>query len=133
MQQKFEILKIILSFIKPRFKKIEKTFCNKKEDKYINIESLQKPKKIRNPGIDFGRILAMFSIITHHILTHGKAIIKYRHFKELNKLNTSIFWHVSTYIFISGYIGYKSTKYSNLFYFWFCTVFYSIIIIIIFL
>ena len=105
---------------------MEKTFYNKKEDKYINSESLLKPKKIRNPGIDFGRILAMFSIITHHILLHGKAIIKYRQFKELNKLNTSIFWHVSTYIFISGYIGYKSTRYSNLFYLWICTLFYSI-------
>jgi len=41
-------------------------------------------------------------------------------------LNTAVFWHVSTYIFISGYVGYKSTKYSNLLYLWLCKLFYSI-------
>ena len=55
--------------------------------------------------------------------------MKYRQYKDLEKLNTAVFWHVSTYIFISGYVGYKSTKYSNLLYLWLCTLFYSIGII----
>ena len=71
----------------------------------------------------------MLGIIIHHILLHGKAFNKYRQYKDLYKLNTTVFWHVNTYIFISGYIGYKSTKYSNLLYLWLCVLFYSIGII----
>ena len=71
----------------------------------------------------------MLGIIIHHVLLHGRGIMKYRQYKDLEKLNTAVFWHVSTYIFISGYVGYKSTKYSNLLYLWLCTLFYSIGII----
>ena len=89
-------------------------------------DSFQKQIKIRNPGVDLGRILAMLAIIIHHILVPGKGINKFSQYPELVKLNTAVFWHVSTYIFISGYVGYKSTKYSNLLYLWLCTLFYSI-------
>ena len=89
-------------------------------------ESIQKKIKIRNPGVDLGRILAMLGIIIHHILLHGHGFKKFHQHSDLSKLNTGVFWHVSTYIFISGYVGYKSTKYSNLLYLWLCTLFYSI-------
>ena len=82
-------------------------------------------KKERNPGIDFGRIVCMYAIVLHHILFFG-GIDKYSQYKELRILNLATFWHVDGFIFISGYIGHKTTKYSNLFYLWCCTLFYSI-------
>ena len=101
----------------------------KTNEEKTKSELYQKHNKSRNPGIDLGRILATFGIIVHHILLHGNIFKKYPQYKDLYKLNTSFFWHVSTYIFISGYVGYKSTKYSNLLYLWFCTLFYTIGII----
>ena len=91
-----------------------------------NNVSIPKPIKLRNPGIDLGRILSMYAIIVHHILHHGKAMDKYYQYKELRNLNLATYWHINNFIFISGYIGYKTTKYSNLFYYWLCIVFYTI-------
>ena len=36
------------------------------------------------------------------------------------------FWHVSSFGIISGIIGNKTHKYSNLFYLWYCALFYSV-------
>ena len=92
---------------------------------YLGMEEAPKTKKIRNPGIDLGRILSMYAIIIHHILAHGKAIGKYTQYaNELNAMNIIYHWHVSAFIFISGYVGYKTCKYSNLLYLWLCTSFY---------
>ena len=68
----------------------------------------------------------MFGIIIHHILLHGNAITKYSQYKDIYKIYISLNWHVSMYIFISGYVGFKTTKYSNLLYLWFCALFYNI-------
>ena len=109
------------------FKKIKYDSSLTKDNGIITkYESIQKQIKIRNPGVDLGRILAMLGIIIHHILLHGHGFKKFRQHSDLAKLNTGVFWHVNTYIFISGYVGYKSTKYSNLLYLWLCTLFYSI-------
>ena len=86
-------------------------------------------RKIRNPGIDSVRVLGMYAIIVHHILHFSKLFQKYKQYKELVLMNISCFWHVSSYALISGYIGYKSIKYSNLLYLWICVFFYSIGII----
>ena len=67
----------------------------------------------------------MYSIIVHHILVHGKVIIKFNKYRELDLMNIIGFWHVSSYALISGFIGYKSNKYSNLLYLLFWTIFYS--------
>ena len=91
-----------------------------------NKIGFNKKRKIRNPGIDFVRILSMYVIIIHHILLFGKVIKKYRNYKELIFLNISCFWHVNSYALISGYIGHKSNKYSNLIYLWICVLFYSV-------
>ena len=96
---------------------------------YIKFEQNSKQNKIRNPGIDLGRILATISIIIQHILNHGKGLIKYGHYKEVNVLFNSLFFNVNTYIFISGYVGYKSIKYSNILYLWLSVLFYTISII----
>jgi hypothetical protein len=85
-----------------------------------------KKSKIRNPGIDFVRILSIYAIIIHHILLFGKLFKKYAKYKELALMNISCFWHVNSYALISGYIGYKTNKYSNLLYLWICVIFYSI-------
>ena len=109
------------------FDKVKYIPSLKKDNKIITkYDSFSKQIKIRNPGVDLGRILAMLGIIIHHILLHGHGINKFHQYSGLVKLNTAVFWHVNIYIFISGYVGYKSTKYSNLLYLWFCTLFYSI-------
>lgn len=81
--------------------------------------------KVRNSGVDFTRIASMYSIIVHHILGHGNAMRKFSKYRELKLMNIISFWHVSAYALISGYIGYKSNKYSNLLYLWFWTIFYT--------
>jgi surface polysaccharide O-acyltransferase-like enzyme len=93
--------------------------------KIDSIGNNAKKIKIRNAGIDFIRIASMYSIIVHHILVHGKVIIKYNKYRELVLMNIIGFWHVSTYALISGFIGYKSNKYSNLLYLLFWTIFYT--------
>jgi len=98
---------------------------NNKIDSIVNNT---KKFKIRNAGIDFIRIASMYSIIVHHILVHGKVIIKFNKYRELDLMNIIGFWHVSSYALISGFIGYKSNKYSNLLYLLFWTIFYSTII-----
>ena len=84
------------------FKKVKYIPFFKKDNeiktKYISFQS---QIKIRNPGVDLGRILAMLGIIIHHILLHGHGIKKFHQHSCLKKLDITVFWHVSTYIFIS--------------------------------
>ena len=89
------------------------------------IDNNAKQIKIRNPGIDLVRILSMYAIIIHHILISTDIYKKYSQYKELKLMNMLTFWHVSSYALISGYIGYKTNKYSNLLYLMLWTLFYS--------
>ena len=101
----------------------------KKLDQIFNqITKFNNPMsyKKRNPYIDFIRILGMYAIIVHHVLVHGKAIEKYKHYYQLSLMNIFSFWHVSSFALVSGIVGYKTNKYSNLLYLWLCTIFYSI-------
>jgi len=100
------------------------------EDKVIYKDKNQikiKPKiiKKRNSGIDLIRILAMLGIIYTHILFQGKGIYKYRKY-NLIKTHCFVCWHNNAFSLISGIVGYKSTKYTNLLYLWLCVVFYSV-------
>jgi hypothetical protein len=97
----------------------------------VSFKDLQK-KKERNAGIDLMRILGMYAIIIDHILLHGKILRKYQHYKELNLLLILCFWHVNSFALISGIVGYKTNKYSNIIYLWFHVLFYSISIYILF-
>ena len=126
MKQKLKRIKKKLSLKRVIFKKKYVSLSRKDNEILIESKSILQPVKIRNSGVDLGRILAMLGIIIHHVLLHGQGFNKYRKYPDLKKLNTAVFWHVSTYIFISGYVGYKTTKYSNLLYLWLCTLFYSI-------
>ena len=128
LSEKFLNKNKIMKYIrtKRKYKSLEiKT--NKKSD--LTQTSISNSIKVRNPGIDLGRIISMYGIIIHHILLWGRGISHFRQYKELHYLDTLINWHVNDFIFISGYVGYKTTKYSNLLYLWFCTLFYSLGII----
>ena len=126
------IKKLLNKFINNRkLKKIifYKKF-NKIEDKdiYEDINQIKsKPKiiKKRNSGIDLIRILAMLGIIYTHIIYQGKGIYKYSKY-HIIKTHSFVCWHNNAFSLISGIVGYKSTKYSNLLYLWLCVVFYSV-------
>ena len=103
----------------------------KKEDNLENKEErinndIKIIKKERNAGIDLLRILGMYAITIHHLLGHGRLINKYRHYPQFRFVNILCFWHISVYCMISGIVGYKGHKYSNLFYLWFSVFFYSV-------
>ena len=93
---------------------------------FNNGNNINKSIRIRNPGIDLIRIVATFCIVITHVLFHGKAIKKYHKYKELQFLNIIVFWHINAYCLISGFVGYKNYKYSNLIYLWFYVMFYSV-------
>ena len=116
---------------KKKRKILKKSFF--KRNNHINIIDKNRtkiePKKIkeRNPGIDFVRILGMYAIIIHHLMVHGLLGFKYRNYaKQIELINIGTFWHVSSFALISGFIGYKTCKYSNLLYLWLCALFYSV-------
>ena len=94
---------------------------NKNENNILEI------KKIRNPGIDLVRIIAMYNIVLNHIIFFPKG---YRHFpqfkRQLSLIHCITDWHVNGFILISGIVGYKTNKYSNLFYLWLTVFFYSV-------
>jgi len=107
-------------------------FKSKKSNKLIisntKIDAIGnnvKKSNIRNAGIDLARIASMYSIIVQHTLMHGRALKKFSKYKELILILIIFYYNVSTYALISGYIGYKSNKYSNLLYLWFWATFYT--------
>ena len=109
-------------------------FKSSKESNKIEIQDFKnqinnKQKFInkRNAGIDLIRILTMIGIVYTHVLFQGKGVYKYSRYKsKIINSNTYVFWHNNAFALISGIVGYKSTKYCNLFYLWLCVVFYSV-------
>ena len=86
----------------------------------------KKIKKERNAGIDLVRLIGMILIIFNHVMFHGGALAKYMEYRDgLMQIYTFIFWHNDAYALISGIVGYKTTKYSNLLYLWLIVFFYS--------
>lgn len=73
----------------------------------------------------------MPAVVIQHINVMS-AMKKYGKLKELNIIYAAFNWHISCFTFISGYVGYKTAKYSNLLYLWITTFFYSMGINIIF-
>lgn len=92
---------------------------------HIKISSTKNTVKKRDPGVDLVRILGMWAIIIHHILVHGFVIKKYK-YKILTIMNICSFWHVNSFTLISGVIGYKTNKYSNLMHLWLCVIVYQV-------
>ena len=87
------------------------------------LKKIIKKKKIRNYGIDFVRIIAMYGVVFCHIRNRKETYIKYQHFKELKLLHILLFWHNNGFAFISGFVGHKTFKYSNYFIYGFVFVF----------
>ena len=125
-------LKKIIQKIKP--KKISPFKNNDKietkdiyEDNKNQITTKNSIIKKRIASIDLLRIISMIGIVYNHVLFQGKGIYKYNIYKiKIKSSLTYIFWHNNVYSLISGIVGYKSTKYSNLFYLWLSAVFYSL-------
>jgi surface polysaccharide O-acyltransferase-like enzyme len=93
----------------------------------VNNKNDKEMIKKRNPGVDLIRIIAMFGIVLNHIIVYGGAKKKYNKYERQLKLLQILFsWHNNGYGLISGIIGYKTSKYSNLLYLWFCVFFYSV-------
>ena len=93
------------------------------------LKSFQQNKNLRNPNIDLIRISSMISIILNHLVYHGGAPNKYK-YKEIYILTIPGIWHVGSFGAISGIVGTKTHKFSNLFYLWIVVMFYSIVIYI---
>jgi len=109
---------------------MEKKALIKKEKRHKKITKKIMKKEIvikgRNAGIDLLRILGMIDIVIFHILIDSNICTKYNKFrKELNLLNVFTKWHISIFGLISGVVGYKTCKYSNLLYLWLIVFFYS--------
>jgi len=82
--------------------------------------------KKRNAGIDLVRLIAMFCIIINHFLFIGNILKKYpKYQKQLIYLHILTDWHNNGFALISGIVGFKSNRYSNLLYLWITVFFYS--------
>ena len=93
-----------------------------------NNENIPKVIKIRNPGVDFARVISMYCIVIHHFYYLGRGLQKYSKYQnQLRALEIMVFWHVDGFALISGVVGYKTNKYSNLLYLWIEVLFYSIL------
>ena len=91
------------------------------DNKLLN-KNVEKPLK-RNYGIDLLKIIAMINIINLHINNrdyfHLKFVPKHLKFKQVYLLEILSFWPVNAFGLISGIIGYKKYKFSNIIYIWF--------------
>ena len=99
---------------------------NSKNDKEKENKKL---KNIRNTGIDMARLVSMYTIVLFHYLFFGKASKMFPQYKrKITFITSFITWHNGAFILISGIVGYKSYKYSNLLYLWFTVLFYKVLI-----
>ena len=123
--------------IRKRYKKKYKNLLNKASllinNKIIkpkinnNKNDNKQIKKERNPGVDLVRLLTQYCIVLVHYLGFGNVYkYFYMHERKLRLIQSFIEWHNNAFILISGIVGYKTSKYSNLLYLWLMVVFYSV-------
>ena len=106
-------------FINNKIKKPEISSNNNNDNKQI--------KKERNPGIDLVRLLTQYCIVLIHFMDFGNAYkYFYRHERVLRLIYGFICWQNNAFLLISGIVGYKTNKYSNLLYLWLMVLFYSV-------
>ena len=99
-----------------------------------DINNKNSIERKRNYGIDIFKILATVNIVILHINLHsgliridsGSSI-----FGKIWLLEIFAYWGVNGFGLISGFVGYKKYKYSNLIYIWIEVFFYSILLSII--
>ena len=94
-----------------------------------NNYKLKKIMKERNAGVDFCRIIGMIDIIVYHIVICKYLMNKYKSYsKQFKLIEILTQWHISNFGIISGLVGFKTNKYSNLLYLFLCVLFYSVAI-----
>ena len=95
--------------------------------KIIRQNIVNENKKKRNPGIDLIRVIASYLIILTHSIFFGNIFGKYpKYTKQILSLHFLTDWHNNSFALISGIIGYKKCRYSNLIYLWLTVHFYSV-------
>ena len=96
-----------------------------------SLKDYNSNKAKRNYGIDLYKALATLNIIILHYNLHSK-LLNLNHsshnFKKIWCLEILSYWGVNGFGLISGFVGYKKHKFSNLLYIWTEVFFYSIII-----
>ena len=98
------------------------SFKNKKNNNKDN-----KIKKARNPGVDLLRIIAMYNIVLNHSMFHGHGPSHFPKYKRnFFFIHSFTDWHNDAFMLISGIVGFKTNKYSNLLYLWLTVFFYSV-------
>ena len=109
----------------------EENICTLEDDNKIYFT-----KKKRNYGIDLARIISMLFIIGHHIIYHGGPLFQCEKFTFNHQmhifLNIIFCSGVNIFGMISGFVGFYSHRYSNLFNLLLIAFFYNIIIALIF-
>ena len=101
-------------------------FSKEKNNNNFFHENILKNK--RNYGIDLLRIFSMINVIILHINSYSHLLImnnKNPKFKSVWLSEIMSHWAVDGFGIISGIVGYKKSKFSNLFYLWIQTFFYS--------
>jgi surface polysaccharide O-acyltransferase-like enzyme len=97
--------------------------------KKINKKIQKQKQKERNAGVDLCRILGMIDIIVFHIIIIGNVRGKYQRYeKKFKFMEIMTQWHNSNFGIISGIVGFKTNKYSNLLYLYLYVLFYSLTI-----
>ena len=113
--------------------KVQNVYSNKYRE--IQSDESNKNKIInRNYGIDLLKIIAMINIIILHInLFSGNLSIELSNprNKIVWRIEALSYWSVNCFGMISGIVGYKRYRMSNLIYLWFQVTFYSILITLI--
>ena len=84
-------------------------------------------KRNRNYGIDLLRMFSMINIILLHINLYS-GLLRLPINKHIHRLEAISYFAVDCFGLISGIVGYKKYKFSNLIYIWINTSFYSSII-----
>ena len=111
--------------IKKWFKNDQYINSNEKDDNFSNIIIK------RNYGIDLLRIFSMINIINLHINLYSRQLyLNFTNpkFKHIWRLEVFSFHAVNCFGLISGIVGFKKYKFSNLIYLWIKTFFYSFFI-----
>ena len=69
----------------------------------------------------------MYTIVLNHIIFFGNGYKHFpKHIRPLSLVHSITDWNTNGFILISGIVGYKTKKYSNLFYLWLTVLFYSV-------
>lgn len=104
------------------------------KNEYIKIYSDENKQIInRNYGIDLLKIISMINIIILHINLFSRKLslkINNPRTKIIWRIEAMSYWSVNCFGMISGIVGYKKCKFSNLIYLWFQVTFYSVLITI---